>query len=397
MILLYFMDGLKYEMAEKYMPFLSSLNKKPLKSEFGYSCACHATMYTGRYIDEHNTWFVWKKGDDSPYKWINKVPLLKYFNFIPVKVLVSKFTRKIKKNSSFPGIPMLVNLPLKYWGEFQPCEDTFWSSDDYLPEYRTLFKELRSNGIAHKLVGLSKNGDVFAEEKSVDYNKEEFVYFFIGDVDSYMHKYGENAEESINYLKKTDEFIKETYEKAKNTNKPITVICYSDHGHIDVEKKIDINDYFKPYGLDVKKYLQLTESTFIRFWFRDDKERAEVMQVLSEMQEKGLGFVIDDEMKEKYHLKFNSNEHGDVVFHLSAPNIFTNTIWGFGKTIASMHGYYPELEKHYGIFASDKKITDRDFVYLTDIFPTLLSELGIENDDTIHGDAILTAEDSKNE
>ncbi len=378
MLLLYFMDGLKFEMAEKYMPYLSSLNMRPLKSDFGYSCACHATMYTGKNIDEHNTWFVWKKGENSPYWFVDKVPFLKYLNCIPIKVLVSKAARKINRNTSFSGIPMLVNLPLKYWSSFEPCEDTFWTADGYMPKFETLFKILRKKKVPHQIVGLSKDGDVFAEEKGVDYQKDDFVYYFIGEVDSYMHKYGECAAESIAYLKKTDEFIKKTCEKAKATGKPVTVVCYSDHGHIDVEKKIDVNDYFKVRGLDVRKYLQLTESTFIRFWFRNQQERIEVAQVLEDMQKEGVGFVLDSEIRKKYHLCFDSNEHGDLVFHLRAPNIFTNTIWGFGKTIKSMHGYDPELPKHYGVFAANQEIIEKDFVHLTDILPTILTDLGID-------------------
>lgn len=389
MLLLYFMDGLKHEMAVQYMPFLHSLNMRSLKSDFGYSCACHTTMYTGRNVDEHNTWFVWKKGDHSPYRFVDKIPLLKYMNWIPVKVIVSKLARILHRNTSFPGIPMLVNLPLKYWSAFEPCESDFWTSDEYQPNYPTLFKILKEKKVSHKIVGLSRKGDVFAEEKQVDYAELEFVYYFMGEVDSYMHKYGEKSEEVFKYLKKTDDFIKETYEKAKRTGKPVTIIGYSDHGHIDVEKKIDVNDYFKPRGLNVRKYLQLTESTFIRFWFRNDQERKEVTQVLADMEQLGLGFVLNEEIKNQYHLNFNSNEHGDLIFHLKEPNIFTNTIWGFGKTIHSMHGYNPEITKHLGVFASDKKLIDKDFVYLTDILPTVLAELQIDQEYGLCGDRLL--------
>ena len=378
MLLVYFMDGLKFEMAEKYMPFTASLYKQRLKSDFGYSCACHATMYTSRFIDEHNTWFVWKKGDNSPYKFVQRIPLLRYMNFIPVKVIVSKLARKLNKNSSFSGIPMLVNLPLKYWHLFQPCEDSFWTADSYLPEYDTLFKILRRENIRHNIVGLSRGGDVFAEEANVDYKNDDFVYYFIGDVDTYMHKNGENSEISVDYLKKADSFIKSTYEKAKKERGDVTIICYSDHGHIDVDKKIDINTYFKPEGLRVNKYVHLVESTFARFWFRNDAERAEVTRVLGNMEKDGLGFIMTKEYFDEYHLNFNTNEHGDLIFHLNAPNIFTKTIWGFGKTIKSMHGYNPVLEKHYGVFASNRRIKDKEFIYLTDILPTELSELGID-------------------
>lgn len=91
------MDGVKYDMMKEYMPFLASINSKPLMSDFGYSCACHATMYTSRYIEEHETWFIWKRGDNSPYKWIDYVPGLKYINFLPLKLVLGKITRKLSK------------------------------------------------------------------------------------------------------------------------------------------------------------------------------------------------------------------------------------------------------------------------------------------------------------
>lgn len=390
MLLLYFMDGLKHEMMEKYMPFLSSINTSRLMSDFGYSCACHATMYTSRYIEEHNTWFVWKKGDNSPYKFIDKIPFLKYLNFMPVKMVLSRIARKLKRNSSFSGIPMLVNLPLKYWSLFEPCEIKFWTDDDYMPKYDTLFKIIKREGIKSRIVGLSRGGDVFGEEAEVDYKNDEFVYYFIGDVDSYMHQNGENSQISIDYLKKADKFIKETYEKAKKYHDDVTIMCYSDHGHIDVDKKIDINEYFKSEGLNVNKYIHLIESTFARFWVRNEQERNDITRVLNKMEKRGLGFIMTKEHFDEYHLNFDSNEHGDIIFHLNAPNIFTKTIWGFGKTIKSMHGYLPTLEKHIGIFATNKKLKEKEYVYLTDILPSVLTALHINCEGRgFHGENIV--------
>lgn len=380
MILVFFMDGVKLEMAETHMPFVSKLNKLPLISEFGYSCACHATMYTSRYIEEHNTWFVWKKGENSPYQWVNKIPLLRFLNFLPVKIAVTQVTKRLFKNSSFPGIPMLVNLPLKYWGLFEPCEDKFWTDDLYKPELPNLFTLLKKHGVKHRLIALSKNGDPFTEERRVDYMNDEFVYFFIGKTDSYMHQYGENGKETHDYLLKTDAFIKTVYERAIKTHDDVTVICYSDHGHIDVkEPKIDINDYFRAEGLRVNRYIHLIESTFARFWFRSNKEEEDIKRALGRMAEQGLGFILDREHMDAYHLNFDSNEHGDIIFHLNAPNAFTKTIWGFGKTVRSMHGYVPSLPKHYGFFASNRKLAENaGIAALPDVLPTILARLGID-------------------
>lgn len=385
MVLLFFMDGIKYEMMEKYMPFLNSLNKKPLISEFGYSCACHATMYTSRFIDEHKTWFIWKKGENSPYKWINYIPGLKYINFLPLKLVIGKVTRKLSRNTSYPGVPCLVNLPLKYWPLFETTEDVFWTDKKYKEDIPNMFTILTENKIKHQIVGLHKGtqkNDIFIEEAQVNYKENNFVYYFIGYTDNIMHKYGEKSKESQEYLSEVDNFIKNTYIKATREKENVTLIAFSDHGHIDIEEpKIDINKYFKKRNLNVNKYVHLIEATFARFWFRNENERKEVIEVLKDIEQLKLGFVLTQEYLDRYHLNLDPKEHGDLTFHLNAPNEFTKTIWGFGKTVKSGHGFEPTLEKHYGIFCSNKNLDESNrFAYLTDILPSVLEQLKINKE-----------------
>lgn len=382
MELLYFVDGLKYNLINDNMPFLATLNKKRLKSEFGYSCVCHATMYTGRYPEEHNTWFVWKRGKNSPYKFVNLIPLLKYINILPMKVILSKVARKLNRNTSFAGIPMLVNLPLKYWGEFEPCEDVHWTDDKYLANIETIFKIIKKSRLKYKLVGLDKkNGFIEkAQETAIDSDKN-FYYFFIGELDDYLHKYGDKSDNVKGLLKRIDNMIKRHYEQARKITPDLTLICYSDHGHINVTEKIDINEYFQQKNKNVNVYLNLIESTFARFWVKTAQERKDVLECLDLLVDKGWGFVLTKEHFDKYHLNFDNNEHGDIIFHLNAPRIFTNTIWGFGKTIRSMHGYVPELDDHAGVLLSNKKIKDVASVSLVDILPTVLKAAGCKNED----------------
>lgn len=382
MVLLYFMDGVKYDMMLQHMPFLSSLYHKPLQSEFGYSCACHATMYTSRYIEEHNTWFIWKRGEHSPYRWLNYVPGLKYVNFLPLKLVLGKITRKLSKNTSYSGVSCLVNLPLKYWPLFEPCDDVMWNDPRWKSSIPNLFSIMTEQHIPHQVVALHRNtqaDDAFREEKQVDYSDSEFVYYFLGYTDNMMHTYGENGEPAQQYLKRVDEFIQQTYEKAKQHHQDVTLIAFSDHGHIDLEPPyIDINTFFQPFGLKVNDYIHLIESNYARFWFRNEQERRQVEQVLDRMTKDGLGFVLDERYQEQYHLRVNPKEHGECIFYLAAPREFTKTIWGFGHTIKSGHGFEPTLPKHYGIFCSNKPLAENsEFAYLTDVLPTVLHELGI--------------------
>ena len=400
MVLLYFMDGVKYEMMQKHMPFLASLNTKPLISEFGYSCACHATMYTSRYIEEHGTWFIWKRGDNSPYKWLNYVPGLKYINFLPLKLVFGKITRKLSKNTSYGGVSCLVNLPLKYWPLFETCDTVLWDEPEWKRDIPNLFTIINNNNIHNHVIALHRNtqaDDAMVEDKTVDYKNDEFVYFFIGYTDNIMHAYGENGKDSQEYLTKVDRYLKKTYEKAKKEHDDVTIIAFSDHGHIDLEMPhVDINDHFKPFGLNVNNYIHLIESNYARFWFRDDKERDEVTKVMQKMQEDSIGFVLAENWKEEYHLRVNPKEHGELIFYLAAPHEFTKTIWGFGHSVKSGHGYLPTLPKHFGIFCSNKPLADdREFAYLPDVLPSVMVQLGISRDGyTLRGHNIVNTENA---
>lgn len=382
MVLLYFMDGVKYDMMKQHMPFLASLESKPLISEFGYSCACHATMYTSRYIEEHKTWFIWKRGDRSPYRWLNCIPGLKHINFLPLKLVLGKLTRKFSANTSYSGVSSLVNLPLKYWPLFQPCDDVMWDDPEWKKDIPNLFTVLDGHGIKKRVVALHRGtraDDAFREEASVDYKNDDFVYYFIGYTDNMMHAHGEFGVPAQEYLTKVDGFIRQTYEKAKKERGDITLIAFSDHGHIDLrEPYVDINDHFKAAKLNVNDYIHLIESNYARFWFRNDLEREEVTTVVEKMQSAGMGFVLDQAYREKYHLNVNPKEHGELIFYLAAPSEFTKTIWGFGHSVRSGHGFEPTLPKHHGFFCSNKPLAqEREFAYLTDILPTAMAQTGI--------------------
>lgn len=379
------MDGVKYDMMKRHMPFLKSINSIPLQSDFGYSCACHATMYTSRYIEEHGTWFIWKRGENSPYKWIDYIPGLKYIDFLPLKLVLGKVTRLVSGNTSYSGVPCLVNLPLKYWSLFEPCDKVMWNNPCWKSSIPNMFTILKKENISHHVIALhrlTKADDAFKEEVQADYKNDELIYYFIGYTDNMMHAYGENGKEAQEYLTRVDSFIKETYEKARKEHDDVTVIAYSDHGHIDLElPHIDINDYFKPMGLDVNNYIHLIESNFARFWFRNNKERKEVTDVIKNMQKEGRGFILEKKYKELYHLNVNPYENGELIFYLAAPHEFTKTIWGFGHSVKSGHGYEPVLPKHYGVFCSNKRIAeDREFAYLTDVLPTVLEQLGVSRE-----------------
>ena len=249
-----------------------------------------------------------------------------------MKLFIAKITNKLSKNSSYSGVPCLVNLPLKYWSLFELSDDVMWNNPNWKKELPNLFTILKENNIKHKIIALhnkTKSDDAFIESKHLNFKELDYVYYFIGYTDNVMHSFGESIE-SQDYLLKVDKFIEEEYKKAKLVNENVTVIAFSDHGHINIDGPlIDINDYFVG-NKKVNDYIHLIESNFVRFWFRNEEEKIEVEKVLNSMVDLGIGFIIDDAVKDKYHLKMNPFEQGELIFYLDSPREFTNTIWGFG-------------------------------------------------------------------
>ena len=76
---------------------------------------------------------------------------------------------------------------------------------------------------------------------------------------------------------------------------------------------------------------------------------------------------------------------------MAAPHEFTKTIWGFGNTVKSGHGFEPILPKHHGFFCANKPLAnDREFVYLTDILPTVMEQTSISRDGyTLRGQNVV--------
>ena len=250
-ILTVFIDGLRPESIE-YMPFLKSLdNTKRIRTEWGFSNTCHASMYSGVYPNLHNIWYLWQYSKTkSPYKWTKSLGLhrlpdidfLKYFVFRLVKYMN-------KNNTSFVGIPFNTSTPFKYWHLIDTSEKKFWDEEGYLPTYPTIFDILRKEKVDFKIVGMVKHGanksSKIIEDFTFSSKIKPWTYFFIGDIDPMSHAYGQDSEETINRLKYIDKVISDKYNYLKSINKDLTFMLFSDHGHVKVNEPIYLKSLFK--------------------------------------------------------------------------------------------------------------------------------------------------------
>jgi hypothetical protein len=388
-VLTFFFDGLKPDSLQ-HMPFLNSFaHRRRMRSELGYSVACHPSMYSGVHPDKHLQWFVWRYDPiGTPFRWARAFEHLGFLDNLPARYFLHKTTRMFREeNTAWFGVPLLVNLPLRYWPYFDVVEDRAWDEPGYLKGYPTVFDILRHHDVAFEVIGMAKDaGDEFAQLAGHELGEVcPWTYYFLGSVDHYSHRYGQDATETGERLRELDQLAEAKYDAYRRRTPDFDVLVFSDHGHIRVEKRVDIHAVFRRHGHDLHEFVNLVEANYARFWFRNDEERAAVQSILSTIEE---GFALTDEDLRRYHLEMPDNRYGDLIFYLDAPAVFAKTIWGFSRNQRSMHGYLPDHPGSDGLFLSQRPLVEGTHVELVDVLPTLLSSLDLPIPEHVDGQVL---------
>jgi Uncharacterized proteins of the AP superfamily len=287
-VITFFVDGLKPDSVQ-YMPFLNSLQSRlRIKTDLGYSITCHATMYSGVYPDKHKMWFLWKYSPQtSPFRFLKNDQLNNFIDSLPTRYFIGKMTRLFSSNNSYGGLSVMRKSALRNWKYFDLSECCFWSDDGYLEDgIKTIFEILREHGISYETIGLydsMRHGGslTYSENYTISERSPRWLYFFIGDIDHVSHVYSQDSQEARAILKRVDECIESIYKKCRSIFKEDPVMfCFSDHGHMIVKHKFDIYALFLAHRKPLSKYIHIIDTNYARFWFRDEKEKAEVLDIL---------------------------------------------------------------------------------------------------------------------
>jgi len=395
-IMTVFIDGLKPE-SIKHMDFMSTFSSKGrIKTELGYSNPCHASMYSGVYPNKHLYWFIWKYSPNtSPFKWLNSMKMMNDSENIILKYGAFKLSKifSSKKVTSYFGIQFLPKIPLKVWPNFDVTEKKYWTEDNYIKNYPTIFEILRHYEKPFQVVGLKgdlSKSSVLVEKHQPMSTESQWLYYFIGDIDPMSHKYGQNSPVTIAQLKKIDQILERKYKLFENDATDPVFMLFSDHGHINVKKEISMHLIFSKYNKRLADYVHFIDANYIRFWFRSDYEEKEVRNILSDLND--IGFILTEKKLQNYNINMPDNRYGDLVFYLDAPYIFGPSEFyikskKFGSRVASMHGYLPDYTESDGVIISNRGII-RNEIKLEDITPTIISGLEIDVPEYMDGEAI---------
>lgn len=376
-VLTVFFDALKPASLE-HMPFLNSFPvRRRLRTLLGYSITCHASMYSGVYPNKHLMWFVWMYAPaTSPFGWTRLLGSARAIDTIPARLLLNRATRLFTRRTSLWGIPPIVHLPIRYWRSFDVSERKFWDEPGYLAPYPTIFELLREADIPYESPGLANiRGDSSELVARHEFSEiKPWTYLFIGDVDKLSHLYVQESPEAIARLKALDRLVERKYREYERRQKDFHFFVFSDHGHHRVASKVDFYDVFRRHGEDLNAYVHVLDGNFARFWFRHAGERERVERLLARLEG---GFVLTEQMLRRYHVDMPDNRYGDLIYYLDRPHVFSKTIFGFGRSINSMHGYVPDHADSDGLFVSNLPVAGEQAPELVDILPSTLSLLGV--------------------
>ncbi|RLI82548.1 hypothetical protein DRP04_03745 [Archaeoglobales archaeon] len=387
-VLTVFIDALKPETVE-YMEFLNSFeNVSRIKTELpAYSNNCHASMYTGVFPNKHKHHFIWKfRPETSPFKLLSKLGVVNRSRRL------KKFLYKsicLPKSMVVPyGDVVFENMPISFWANFDFDMVKFWGKpNSFIESYPTIFEILKRGKIPYRVIWIwTPFRPIKILERVNPPNNRDYrswLYVFIGDIDYYAHKFGQDSPKIREVLQKIDYTLEGIYSRSEKIfSDNFYFFVFSDHGQAEIREKVEASSLFSSHGRDLCDYIHFIDANYLRFWFRNEREKEEVEKILSKLE--GLGFTLDEEFLIKYHAEISDNRYGDLIFYLDEGAVFQEII---PKDVRYMHGYLPDYPDSDAVCVANRKIKGTR-IKLQDITPSILQALGLEIPDYMDGEPI---------
>jgi hypothetical protein len=386
-VLAVFLDGLGADAVDR-MPFLAGQpTVRRMRTELGYSITCHASMYTGLRPDRHGLWFVWQRRPErSPFRWLRPLRLLERIDNLPMHLVATKVTRRFVRTTSWFGIPYPVHVRWRDIPDLDVAERTLWTDPGYLAPAATIFDRMRSAGIGFEIVGMERRrviGLAAIEAWRAPATPATFTLLFAGDIDHASHAHGQASTAVTELLERFDTVIERHVAAMTVDGQVPNLVVWSDHGHHDV-RRLNPLTFLKEGGIDLRRYFHVIDTNFIRFWVDDADERLRLTRQLDAL---GIGHVLTDAELEAYRVRMPDDRYGNVVFYVDLPYALSHTIWGFGRRLASGHGYLPDHAGSDAVFVSNLPARSGP-LELVDVAPSLLELLGLDVDPDLDGRSV---------
>jgi len=342
------------------MPFLSGLTTKyffkKLRNVPGYSFAIQSCMLSGKYPDETGLWMPYYYAPEkSPllFKLLKKVGTLLPLEQVPLfNYLILRTTRKffLRKGVHANNIPLRMIDRITLYPYYYLCELPFFEN------LRKLLMEKNQTMLSYlgpPQKSTSLYSSVFEYLKTSKYEKQ-VVIAYDDKLDGLGHIFGPNSYQYLSYAQSLDQVLSVLYKKLKMIfGKEFTFVVFSDHGQCKQIRTLDILSELNTKGLKFDDdYFCFIDATIALIWPKNESVEVRLLDVLKQIH---LGEVVNEQLKEKYHIKFNDKRYGEIVFVLNPGITFFPNFFSSFRGMKGLHGYLPEKDVQNAFLISNKK------------------------------------------
>lgn len=412
------LDGFKYDYL-KYAPYMSALEGAYLakiKEPFGF-LSTRPAIFAGLWPEQSGLCnFLYYSPETSPFKHplcrmeIKNKRLERFYRY-----LIAFGVRCVSAYSGVRESASTLNIPLRLINNFDFPEKKIQYEPGYLSA-KTLFDLLREYhkdflylGYCHRrsLPELFKDAlskeihrDFYAVERELmaDFRKgikkstSDFIHIHFSLTDWIGHRFGPNSQEVRQAAGFLDGQIREIHHLLKENYSLVNLIISADHGMTEVINYVDMTAKLDELPIKLgSDYLFFLDSTMARFWFKRQKARESVEDLLSKLS---LGRVLNESDLEKFKIRFGHSKYGELIW-VAKPGIliYPNFFQTRGRPCKGMHGYCPDDQEADGVLmispAEKRVFSPAPYIQPWDLFPTLLDFLSLPIPSSNQGVSLL--------
>lgn len=322
-----------------------------VQTVLGFSSGAIPTLLSGKMPKDSGHWnLFFYDPQHSPFRWV------RWFSFLPKSVLNHRVTRRAiriisQKMSRFGGYFQIYGVPVELLPYFDICE----KRDIYRPGGvpSSLFDKLEELGVRYHTYSYHQMRDeeiVRTACSDIQQKRCDFYFLYLSELDAYLHNFCHDAEGVERQLAKYEKWLREVYEEALRADDEVAFFVLSDHGMTPKQGGFDLVGQIKQLGfLMPRDYLSLYDSTMARFWFFNEKARAEIVARLNQQT---CGHILSDAEKRQLGIDFSDNRQGEIIF-LMNPGVLIEPSFFGKKAPEGMHGFHPDDPYSSAIFLSN--------------------------------------------
>jgi hypothetical protein len=337
--------------------FLSDLlpYRQPLRTVLGFSSGAIPAMLTGLSPAENGHWnLFYYDPEGSPFRW------LRYFHFLPDRLLNHRVTRKLLKEMGRRVLGMGQNFECCVSPRVLPCFNFIERRDIYSPggiaQAKSVFDLLWEKGIPHCVYTYHQWSDEEILRRAlqdVGESDARFLFVYLCEMDMLLHEQWRNPQPLEQRLKWYAGRLHELFQAARRADPDATFTITSDHGMTPVRGHYDLVRDIAALRLKMPEdYLAVYDSTMARFWFFSEPGRRAIVDLLGSIS---CGRTLTDEELRQLGIFFPDRRYGEIIFLLDPGLLLAHSDFnGPGWMPTGMHGYHPDDPYSDAVFLSSQ-------------------------------------------